>query len=123
MTTPANQSWDPEAFLKKITPRSPSDSLDHRIESLLASAPQTRPSHSRRFRLWQFAALCAACLGGAVITNAIYRSQQARNNTPVVVQYVITPNQPFDVFDWTRYPNMNAPLSILKKREGESRNT
>ena len=105
-----------EKWLRDLSLRPPSASLDTRIQQLIA-AHGTQPLPARRFTLWQCAAACAACAAAAFL-GAFTLLPQGEAAQPITqVRYVVeTPAPAYDVFDWTKYPKNVAPNSMLPAR-------
>ncbi len=110
-----------EELLRSIPLRAPSSALDERIEKLLG-AERVKPRRllTRPIPAWQLAAACATCAAGAFFAGALVYGGRAAplvQPAPAEVRYVIQVEQRgFDVFDWTKYPKRNAPLSVLQAR-------
>lgn len=115
-----------EAWLRELPLRGPSASLDTKIEKLIA-AQALQTARPRNFTWWQCAAACAACVAATyfgVLSLAPRRAAPA-DTAPVTteVHYIVqTQQQPYDMFDWTKYPKKVAPNSMMPVRQTATTN-
>lgn len=108
-----------EDQLRSVQLRAPSDALDDRIHQLLAATHPVQ-REPRKIGLWQAAVACAACAVVAFVF-ALYANSLRTAPQSLEVRHVVEVREmPFEMFDWTRYPNEAAAASVLRTRRQPS---